>query len=106
MAQQMQQLQMQLLQAQIVNEQAKGQENAVDVQLKTAKTQTEQAKARNMHSDSDKKDLDFLEQESGVANARDQQAAERRHEQSMESKEFDRLAKLDEKAFDSLRQAN
>ena len=106
MAQQMQQLQMQLLQAQIVNEQAKGQENAVDVQLKTAKTQTEQAKARNMHSDSDKKDLDFVEQESGVSSARDQQAAERKHEQSMESKEFDRLAKLDEKAFDSLRQAN
>ena len=106
MAQQTQQLQLQLLQAQIVNEQAKGQENAVDVQLKTAKTQTEQAKARDLNSGADVKDLDFVEKESGVQSAREQQTSERNHEQSMESKEFDRLANLDSKAFDSLSTAN
>ncbi len=106
MQEQRAQLELALLQAQVVNEQAKGRENAVDVQLKTAKTQTEQAKARDLNSGADNKDLDFVEKESGVSNARDQQAAERKHEQSMESKEFDRLAKLDEKAFDSLSKSN
>ena len=106
MAQQEQQLRMALLQAQVANEQAKGQENAVDVQLKTAKTQTEQAKARDLNSGSDNKDLDFVEKESGVSSARDQQMAERKHEQAMESKEFDRLANLDSKAFDELRRSN
>ena len=106
MAQQEQQLRMALLQAQVANEQAKGQENAVDVQLKTAKTQTEQAKARDLNSGSDNKDLEFVEKESGVFSARDQQMAERKHEQAMESKEFDRLANLDSKAFDALGRSN
>ena len=105
-AQQEQQLRLQLLQAQVANEQAKGQENAVDVQLKTAKTQTEQAKARNMHSDSDNKDLNFVEQESGVSSARDQQSSDDRHTKNMEAKEFDRLANLDNKAFDAINQPN
>lgn len=60
------QLEIALLEAQVFNEQAKGQENAVDVKLKSAKTETEIAKARGLHSSSDKQDLDFIEQESGV----------------------------------------
>jgi hypothetical protein len=95
-----------LLEAQVVNEQAKGQENQVDVQLKTAKTQTEQAKARNMDSDSDKKDLDFVEQESGVSRAHETDLHDRKHQSNMEAKEFDRVANLDNKAFDALRQPN
>ena len=74
----------------------------MDVQLKTAKTQTEQAKARGMHSDSDNKDLDFVEKESGVSSARDAESDDRKHAQNMESKEHDRLANLDKAAFDSL----
>ena len=105
-AQQMQQLQLQLLQAQIINEQAKGQENAVDVELKTAKTQSELAKTRNMHSTADKSDLDFLEQESGVSRAHEEKMQNQKHERNMESKEFDRLANLDSKAFDSLNKPN
>jgi hypothetical protein len=102
MAQQKAQLELALLEAQVANETAKGQENAVDVQLKTAKTQTEQAKARGMHSDSDNKDLDFVEKESGVSSARDAESDDRKHAQNMESKEHDRLANLDKAAFDSL----
>ncbi len=60
------QLEVELLKAQVYNEQAKGHENAVDVDLKSAKTQTELAKARNLHGKSDKDDLDFVESESGV----------------------------------------
>ncbi len=102
MAQQKAQLELALLEAQVANETAKGQENAVDVQLKTAKTQTEQAKARGMHSDSDNKDLDFVEKESGVSSARDAESDDRKHAQNMESKEHDRLSNLDKAAFDSL----
>lgn len=64
------QLQNQLLKAQIFNEQAKGAENQVDVQLKSAKTQTELAKARSLHSGADKTDLDYVEQASGLQQER------------------------------------
>ncbi len=84
-------LEVELLKAQIFNEQAKGMENQVDVGLKTAKTQTELAKGRNLNSKSDKQDLDFLDQESGSAQRND-----------MEKKEFDRAAQLDLKAADKL----
>jgi hypothetical protein len=113
LAQKKAQLELAMLEAQIANESAKGQENAVDVQLKTAKTQTEQAKARTMHSSSDLSDLDFMEKESGVTHARDIDSDERKHRQTMETQEFvkqsdmdkkehDRLANLDKTAFDAL----
>jgi len=105
MAQQKAQLEVALLQAQVQNETAKGQENAVDVQLKTAKTATEQAKARQMHSGSDLSDLDFVEKESGVGAAQKQEESDRKHAQNMESKEHDRLSNLDKAAFDSLTKA-
>jgi len=113
MAQQKMQLEMALLQAQVENETAKGQENAVDVQLKTAKTATEQAKARQMHSDSDNKDLDFVDRESGARDMREMDLENRKHSQNLENKEHDRhtnlenkeqdrLSNLDKAAFDSL----
>ena len=102
MAQQKAQLEVALLQAQVQNETAKGQENAVDVELKTAKTETERAKARGLHSGSDLSDLDFVEKESGVSSARDAESADRKHAQNMESKEHDRMSNLDKAAFDSL----
>jgi len=102
MAQQKAQLELALLQAQVANETAKGQENAVDVQLKTAKTQTEQAKARSMHSDSDNKDLDFVDKESGTKDRRDIGLADQKHFQNMESKEYDRQSNMDAKEHDRL----
>jgi hypothetical protein len=59
MAEEMHQLEMEMKRAQIANEQAKAQENQVDVQLKMAKT-------RNLESKSDSEDLTFLERESGA----------------------------------------
>ena len=102
MAEAMHQLEMEMMKAKIRNENAKGAENEVDIGLKTAKTQTEQAKARGLNSGSDISDLDFLEKESGVSNAREQDAADQKHEQNMEGKEHDRLSNLDNKAFDAL----
>jgi len=102
LVQQKAQLELALLQAQVANETAKGRENEVDVQLKTAKTQTEQAKARGMHSSSDLSDLDFVEKESGVGAAQKEAESDRKHAQNMEAKEHDRLSKLDQDALNSL----
>lgn len=69
-AMKMQELQVALLEAQVANERAKGRENEVDVYLKTAKAQTEAAKAKALSSDADLKDLSFLEKESGIEHAK------------------------------------
>lgn len=70
MAVKVQELQIALLAAQVANERAKGRENEVDVYLKTAKTQTEVAKAKALSSEADLKDLSFLEKESGIDHAK------------------------------------
>jgi hypothetical protein len=102
LAQKKAELEIALLEAQVFNEAAKGKENEVDVGLKTAKTATEEAKARAMNSGSDNTDLDFLEKESGVANFRDQAAAEDKHTRDLELKENDRLGDLDKIALTGL----
>ena len=63
-------LEIELLKAQINNENAKAQENIVDVQLKAAKTQAELAKARLSGSKADEVDLSYLEQSSGLKQER------------------------------------
>lgn len=75
MQQQMQQLQMQLLQAQIAKEQATAQKLLAESQLSGAKVGTESAKAQHLKSDTDLKNLDFVEQESGVKQERELQKA-------------------------------
>jgi hypothetical protein len=91
MAEQKAQLEMQLLQAQIANESAKAAENAVDVEYKKAKIQTELSKSRNMNSKADLDDLQFVEQESGV---------NRQHEENM--KGIDQKNNLDSKFADAI----
>lgn len=59
-------LEIALLEAQVANEQALAQLNA-------SKVGTEQAKQSNLQSDTDQKNLDFVEQESGVKQERDLQ---------------------------------
>ncbi len=86
MAEQMKMLQMQLLQAQVNNENAKAQENTVDVGLKQAKTATEQAKARDLNSTADKTDLDFVEQESGVNRQHETEMKQQDQENTMKNK--------------------
>lgn len=72
-AQQRAQLELMLLQAQIATEQAKAASLGANAQLSTVKTDTEAAKATHLRSDADKKNLDFVEQESGVTQERDLQ---------------------------------
>ena len=65
------QLEIELLKAQIANEKAKANENAVDVQLKAAKTQSELAKASKLSSEKDRMDLDYVEQATGLTQERE-----------------------------------
>jgi hypothetical protein len=77
----------------VENERAKAQENMVDVDLKSAKADSERAKARAMHSDADNKDLDFLKNQSGAPERKEaaQQLSKQQHEKSL--KTLDLLSK-------------
>ena len=66
-----QELEVQLLQAQIAKEQAAAAENNAQAMLHQAKTQESIAKARALGSDADMRDLDYVEQESGTKHERD-----------------------------------
>lgn len=94
-AQKMQALQIAKLEAEVFNEQQKGLENQIDVELKRAKTAVEQAKARALHSDSDNKDLDFTEKVQGVT-----------HNKEMEKEELKAQNKVDVKMLEGLSKAS
>ena len=63
-------LEIALLEAQIANENSKAMLNQAQAQLNGAKVGTETVKQGNMQSDTDQKNLDFVEQESGVKQER------------------------------------
>ncbi len=83
MAVQKAQLEIELLQAQIVNERAKAMENQVDVQLKQAKTQSELAKAGKVGSEADLNNMKFIQEDMGVS-----------HDREMEKKNHDSMTKI------------
>ena len=94
------QLEIELLKAQIANETAKANENNANAMLDQAKSGTENAKARNLGSDSDLKDLDFVEQEGGTTQERDLQKMDVGQEANMQGKAFDAEMNAREKARD------
>jgi hypothetical protein len=73
MQEQLQQLEMQKLQLETAKIQAEIQNLGTDSQLDMAKVQTEGAKARQLGSDADQKNLDYVEQESGIEHGRELQ---------------------------------
>lgn len=93
MVQQMQQLEIQKLQAEIAERQSRAQENGVDMRAKTAKAVLDEAKARLVGSDADLKDLDFLQKESGID-----------HEKAIDLQEHKRLSDLDKLAVQGMNQ--
>lgn len=64
-------LEIELLKAQIAKVQSEVVENQTQAQLNMGKAGSEQIKAGNVQADTDRKNLDFIEQESGVTQARD-----------------------------------
>jgi hypothetical protein len=87
---QMKQLELAKLQAeiQLLNAQAMAAQSGA--QLSGAKVNTEGAKAANLVSDTDQKNLDFIEQETGTKQARDLQLHGEQARSQMEAKVLDR----------------
>lgn len=71
--QRIQELELAKLEAEVMELQAKAMKLQADAQLADAKIGTEGAKTANLNSDTDQKNLDFVEQESGVKQERDLQ---------------------------------
>jgi hypothetical protein len=69
--QEMQALQLELLKAQIAKEHSMAQENLANAELYSSQAMLAGSKGRNLDSDSDLKDLDFLEQETATKHLRD-----------------------------------
>ena len=67
------QLEIELLKAQIAKENAQAMSYQAGAQLDSAKAGTEGVKAANIAADTDQKNLEFVEQESGTKQARDLQ---------------------------------
>ena len=104
MQQQRMQLEMQLLQAQIAAEQAKAQKLMAEAGLSGAKVGTETAKAEHLKSDTDLKNLDFVEQESGVKQERDLQKAGEQARSQAQLKLMDHQMKREEHKVDLLKE--
>lgn len=97
MVQMEQQLKIKLLEAQVQKEQTAAQKNMADAKLSMArmgkettqgqlnlgKTETELAKARKLGSDADRQDLDYLEEEGGVHQARQIEQLHLKHAHSI-----------------------
>jgi hypothetical protein len=81
-------LRVQLLQAQIYNEQTKGTENQADAVLKNAKADTEVAKTEVLYSTKDNQDLDFLQKKDGTATKRAIEQADAEHVNNVENEMF------------------
>lgn len=72
-AQKLQELEIAKIEAEVAELRAKAQKTLAEAGLAEAKVATEGAKAANLNSDTDMKNLDFVEQESGVKQERDLQ---------------------------------
>ena len=97
----LQELQIEMLEAQIENERAKGGRAEVDSDLKRAKTDVERAKAENIASNTDKTDLDYLQQYYGIQDKSKQEFELEKNRQNNETKltseTLKLLSKLDRK---------
>ena len=98
------QLEIALLEAQVANEQAKSQQAASTAALNQANVGTEQAKQGQLQSDADLKNLDFVEQESGVKQERDLQRQGEQARSQAELKRLDHSFKKEQMGFDLLKE--
>ena len=104
LAQRKAELEIALLEAQINAENAKTQERLATAQLNGAKVGTEGAKAGNISSDTDLKNLDFVEQESGVKQERDLQRVGEQAKSQAKLKLLDRKFQREDNKIDLLKE--
>lgn len=104
MAQKRAELEIMLLEAQIQNEMAQAAKLQAGAQLDAAKVGTESAKQTHMQSDADLKNLNFVEQESGVTQERDLQKHGAQAESQLKMKIVDRQFKKEDQKMDILKE--
>jgi hypothetical protein len=104
MVEKQRQLELMLLEAKLDKERAQTEYYRSTAQLDMAKIGTEEAKQGHMQSDTDQKNLDFVEQESGVKQERDLQRIGRQAESQMKMKQMDHEFKSQEKNKDLLKE--
>ena len=104
MQQQLQQLEMAKLEAEVALLQAKVANEQATAQLNGAKIGTEQAKAANLSSDTDIKNLDFVEQESGVKQERAKELHGEQARSQAQLKLLDRQFKTEDNKVDLMKE--
>lgn len=97
-------LEIAILEAQLMKLQSEAMKNEASANLDMAKVPTEEAKAMQMKSDADLKNLDFVEQESGVKQERDLQKAGEQARSQAQLKVLDHQFKREEKQFDLVKE--
>lgn len=103
-AQKKMELEIKLLEAQLQNEIAQSQERQANAQLAMAKAGTEQVKAGNIQSDTDLKNLDFVEQESGVKQERAKELHGEQARSQAQLKLLDRQFKQEDNKLDLVKE--
>jgi len=98
------QLQVAKLKAEIMEIEARTGTHAANAQLAGAKTNTEGAKAAHLKSDADLKSLDFVEQESGVKQERDLQLHGEQARSQVQLKLLDRQFQREDMKLDLLKE--
>lgn len=104
MQQQLQQLEMAKLEAEVALLQAKVANEQATAQLNGTKIGTEQAKAANLSSDTDIKNLDFVEQESGVKQERAKELHGEQARSQAQLKLLDRQFKTEDNKIDLMKE--
>jgi hypothetical protein len=104
LAQRKAELEIQLLEAKLANEMAQATERQSNAQLNTAKVGTEQVKQGQIQSDTDLKNLDFVEQESGVKQERDLQKQGEQARSQVQLKLLDHQMHREDQKIDVLKE--
>lgn len=105
MMQRKQELEIQILEAQLERERAETMKVVADAGLAQAKAGTEQVKAGNIQSDTDQKNLDFVEQESGVKQERAKELHGEQARSQAQLKLLDRQFQHEDNKVDLIKEA-
>ena len=103
-AQERAQLELELLRGQVEESKARAMRDSAAAQLNGAKVGTEGAKANQLKSDADLKNLDFVEQEQGVKQERDLQLHGEQARSQAQLKILDREYQLEDRKYDLLKE--
>lgn len=101
-AEKMKELEVKLKEVEIMERHSRAIENEADLRLKTANAVLAEAKAGDLSSSRDLKDLEFTERSSGQAFQQQQMEEENKFAGEMEKKTFDHASKMEQKAIDNL----